>query len=103
MLMNPTPQATQARRLLLALTCTMALAPSVWAQTPAPQTDATTKADAGAAKKVPVEPAKKDEEKVELSPFVVTTAKDSGYFAANTLAGSRMKTNLADLGAAISV
>ena len=47
------------------------------------------------------EPAK--EEQVILSPFTVTTSKDTGYFAANTLAGSRMKTNLADLGAAISV
>ena len=45
----------------------------------------------------------KEEEKVVLSPFTVTTTKETGYFAANTLAGSRMKTNLADLGAAISV
>lgn len=40
---------------------------------------------------------------VELSPFVVTSAKDKGYYAANTLAGSRMNTNIADLGASISV
>lgn len=43
------------------------------------------------------------DEVVQLSPFTVTTNKDSGYFAANTLAGSRMNTNLADLGASISV
>lgn len=40
---------------------------------------------------------------VKLSPFTVSTEKDSGYFAANTLAGSRMNTNLADLGASVSV
>lgn len=38
-----------------------------------------------------------------LSPFEVSTASDQGYYAANTLAGSRMRTNLADLGASISV
>ena len=47
-------------------------------------------------------PDKKDEV-LQLSPFSVSTTKDTGYFAQNTLAGSRMKTNLADLGAAISV
>lgn len=47
-------------------------------------------------------PAKKDEV-LELSPFTVTTTKDNGYFAQNTLAGSRMNTNLGDLGASISV
>lgn len=51
-----------------------------------------------------VEPADPDkEEVVKLSPFSVTTTKDSGYFAANTLAGSRMNTNIADLGSSISV
>lgn len=40
---------------------------------------------------------------VELSPFTVSTQKDSGYFAENTLAGSRLNTNLADLGASITV
>ena len=44
-----------------------------------------------------------DKEVLQLSPFVVTTTKDTGYYAANTLAGSRMNTNIADLGAAISV
>lgn len=50
----------------------------------------------------PAAPAKKDDT-VVLSPFVVNTQKDSGYFAANTLAGSRMSTNIADLAASISV
>jgi outer membrane receptor protein involved in Fe transport len=44
-----------------------------------------------------------EESVLELSPFVVTTDKDQGYFAQNTLAGSRMRMNLADLGASISV
>jgi outer membrane receptor protein involved in Fe transport len=99
MLMNPTPQATQARRLLLALTCTMALVPSAWSQTAASPSAAASTTER---KPVPVE-RKSDDEKLELTPFVVSTAKDAGYFAANTLAGSRMNTNLADLAASISV
>jgi hypothetical protein len=38
-----------------------------------------------------------------LSPFQVDATKEKGYFAENTLAGSRMRTNISDLGAAISV
>lgn len=34
-----------------------------------------------------------------LSPFQVDTTKDVGYFAQNTLAGSRLRTNIADLAA----
>ncbi len=45
----------------------------------------------------------KREETIVLSPFVVTTEKDQGYFAENTLAGSRMRTNLSDLAASLSV
>jgi hypothetical protein len=59
-------------------------------------------------KPVPVETvregeAAKQDDTLVLSPFVVTTSNDKGYFAANTLAGSRLNTNLADLGASISV
>ena len=39
---------------------------------------------------------------VVLNPFVVTTQGDKGCFAQNTLAGSRMNTNIADLGASPS-
>src|SRR5256885_1123250 len=101
MLMNLTPQATQARRLLLALTCLTALAPAAWSQT-------TNQADAAKAepeaKKVPVttNEGKKDE-KLVLSPFVVTTEKDSGYYAENTLMGSRMNSKISDLSASIMV
>jgi outer membrane receptor protein involved in Fe transport len=40
---------------------------------------------------------------VVLSPFVVTTEKDVGYFAENTLMGSRMNTKVSDLAASITV
>ena len=61
----------------------------------------TTPPPAAAAPAAPAEPKKDDT--IVLSPFVVSTSKDTGYYAANTLAGSRMNTNIADLGAAISV
>lgn len=51
----------------------------------------------------PAKPEASDADVVKLSPFTVSTEKDSGYFAANTLAGSRMNTNLADLGSSVSV
>ena len=44
-----------------------------------------------------------DEKKVVLSPFTVTSEADQGYRATNTLAGTRLKTNLRDIGAAVSV
>jgi hypothetical protein len=44
-----------------------------------------------------------DDDVIMLSPFQVDATKEKGYFAENTLAGSRMRTNIADLGAAISV
>ena len=43
------------------------------------------------------------EKAIQLTPFQVSTSKDSGYFAENTLAGSRLNTNLADLAASITV
>ena len=44
-----------------------------------------------------------DEQVVKLSPFEVTASKDVGYQATETLAGTRIRTNLADIGASISV
>lgn len=38
-----------------------------------------------------------------LSPFVVTVEEDKGYQAISTLSGTRLRTNLADVGGAISV
>ena len=40
---------------------------------------------------------------VILNPFVVNTEKDTGYSASSTLAGTRLNTPIADLGASISI
>ena len=44
-----------------------------------------------------------DDEIFELSPFAVDAAEDAGYRATTTLAGSRVRSNIGDLGASISV
>ncbi|HVU35578.1 MAG TPA: TonB-dependent receptor plug domain-containing protein [Opitutaceae bacterium] len=51
----------------------------------------------------PAAAAADDEEITQLSPFEVTAAKDNGYAATETLAGTRIRTNLADVGASIEV
>ena len=43
------------------------------------------------------------EEVFELSPFTIEAEDTDGYQAISTLAGTRIKTDLRDLGAAISV
>ncbi|MGH7944832.1 MAG: TonB-dependent receptor plug domain-containing protein, partial [Opitutaceae bacterium] len=43
------------------------------------------------------------EEVIVLSPFVVNTEKDTGYAATNTLAGTRLNTELRDIGSSISI
>jgi hypothetical protein len=48
-------------------------------------------------------PSESEEAPLELSPFVVSTALDTGYQAQSTLAGSRLSTPLKDIGAAVSV
>ncbi|MDI1335977.1 MAG: hypothetical protein PSU94_07305 [Lacunisphaera sp.] len=48
-------------------------------------------------------PGPKEGEVIELSPFVVSSTQESGYLATNTLAGTRLNTNLKDVGAAVSV
>jgi hypothetical protein len=40
---------------------------------------------------------------VELSPFEVDASKDIGYYAENTLSGSRLNTNVGDLASSITV
>lgn len=104
--MNRTPEKLR-RQLLLAGSALFAVS-AAWAQTaPAPtETKAATPAKTGEA---PVETAAKPEaadlqdDVVVMSPFVVSGEKDQGYYAENTLAGSRMNTNLADLAPSISV
>ena len=44
-----------------------------------------------------------DDEVYELSPFTVDETETQGYLATSTLAGTRIKTDLKDLGSAISV
>ncbi len=48
-------------------------------------------------------PAVVDEEIVVLSPFEVNAAESNGYVATTTLAGSRINTQLKDVGSAVSV
>ena len=47
--------------------------------------------------------ASSDETAVKLSPFEVNATKDQGYFTANTLAGTRLNNNIADLPSSITV
>ncbi len=44
-----------------------------------------------------------EDEVFELSPFEIDASQDSGYRATNTLAGSRLNTQLKDVAASISV
>lgn len=44
-----------------------------------------------------------DSEVIELTPFEVTTTQDTGYQATDTLAGTRIRTDLKDVGSALSV
>jgi hypothetical protein len=44
-----------------------------------------------------------DEQVYELNPFVVESEGEMGYLATNTLAGTRLNTQLKDVGAAVSV
>ncbi len=48
-------------------------------------------------------PSDLNEESIVLSPFVVEASEDAGYAAKATLAGSRIRTELRDVGSAISV
>ena len=51
----------------------------------------------------PAAPASTEEEIVVLSPFEVTASESTGYVATTTMAGSRINTELRDVGSAISV
>jgi hypothetical protein len=43
------------------------------------------------------------EDVFELSPFVVDAAQDTGYYASQTLAGTRLKTDVRDVGTSIQI
>lgn len=95
----PNPTMNQVRKSLTAL----ALLAGAWpltAQTvaPSPTAQATPPAQ-----NLPAAGEKLDEEVVELTPFEVTSTQDTGYQATETLAGTRIRTDLKDVGAALSV
>lgn len=77
-----------SRTLVLALFAATASWPSLSAQT--------TSASPGAA-------SLEDNDILQLSPFEVTADEDTGYAATATLAGTRIRTDLRDVGSAISV
>ncbi len=81
--MKPTP----TRRLPATLTALAALiAPLAWAQSAPPASPSAAAANAT----------------VTLSPFEVSASQDTGYAGQDTLSGSRLRTNLRDVAAAIS-
>ncbi|MEO7414830.1 MAG: TonB-dependent receptor plug domain-containing protein [Opitutaceae bacterium] len=56
-----------------------------------------------AAQVIPATAPKEEEKPVVLSPFVVDSSEDTGYSAKDTIAGTRIRTELKDVGSAISV
>lgn len=48
-------------------------------------------------------PSSSAEQVFELSPFVVDATSDTGYYASQTLAGTRIKTDVRDVGASIQI
>src|SRR5262245_17118848 len=107
----------------LAAAFALSLAPSLAAQQPAapdaktlakydlnkngrldPNELAAMQADEAKAAKTPVATTSGDstDETVKLSPFEVTET-NKGYYAANTMSGTRLNTKIEDLGSAISV
>ncbi|MFO1452016.1 MAG: hypothetical protein U1F61_27880 [Opitutaceae bacterium] len=80
--------------------CLLVLAAGAQAQSVAP---APVPAPDSVKKPVPTVEATPAEEVLELSPFVVATDADRGYQSTATLAGTRLRTELRDVGAAISV
>lgn len=91
--MNMTCSSLRLRALGLASAFSLAVLPSLSAQavtpppapTPSPQTETTS------------------DETIVLSPFIVEASGDRGYTAKDTLAGTRVRTELKDVASAISV
>ncbi|MDX2185527.1 MAG: TonB-dependent receptor plug domain-containing protein [Opitutaceae bacterium] len=83
--------------LLLAASLSLAATQSAFAQATAPAPAAPAPS--------PATPAtgEVEEEIIELSPFLVTGEEDQGYRGRDTLAGSRIRTSLDDVGSATSV
>jgi outer membrane receptor protein involved in Fe transport len=98
---KPASSSRALPALLLTLICVLpGLAQGVRPAAPA----SAPKDAAPAPRQVPVEEVSEDEEDVvQLAPFTVEAATDRGYQATSTLAGTRLRTELRDVGAAISV
>lgn len=72
----------------------------VFAQTTSPTP---TQQAAGAGQTTPLVASLDEDRPIVLSPFEVTATRDTGYQASETLAGTRIRTDLKDVGSAISV
>ncbi|MCF7734433.1 MAG: TonB-dependent receptor plug domain-containing protein [Cephaloticoccus sp.] len=91
------------RHLQVSLLALLLIVPLSAQETGTPAKPEVRKSDIPTTAEVTLDTARTSDEVVQMSPFTVSTEKDSGYFSANTLAGSRMSTNLSDLGSSISV
>ncbi|MEO7598983.1 MAG: TonB-dependent receptor, partial [Opitutus sp.] len=60
-------------------------------------------AQASSATRATRDPLVSEDEVIQLSPFVVSSEEDRGYRATSTLAGTRIRTDLKDVGSALSV
>jgi outer membrane receptor protein involved in Fe transport len=98
----------QTQRIVLAAVAfaSIALSTGVAQDAPAASTPATT-APSGSTPPSPAavstSSSASTDQAIVLSPFEVTSTEDTGYQARETLAGSRIKTNLADIASPISV
>ncbi|MDF9827910.1 outer membrane receptor protein involved in Fe transport [Ereboglobus sp. PH5-10] len=103
--MNYTPKRNILMRLIaMSVSSLPALTSFVMAQALKQDAATASPSDAG----IPVitqsiAPSSNSEDVIMMSPFQVDATRDKGYYAENTLAGSRMKTNIADLASSISV
>lgn len=106
--MNPTNHQNQ-RRSAIVLVSSLALAAAAWGQqapTAPAQPPATTNPRPAATTVVQTSTSTSEgdnEPVVQLTPFEVSSARDTGYGAATTLAGNRLNSELRDLGNSISV
>jgi outer membrane receptor protein involved in Fe transport len=89
----------QTKKLLVALLACAGAWPLA-AQTTAPSPTQQAANPGGA---VPVVASLEEDKTIVLSPFEVTATRDTGYQASETLAGTRIRTDLKDVGSAISV
>ena len=98
------PKPRYLRQLLATQACAVLAVSSLWAQQAAkPTTPPATTTPATPATVTTTPSATTKDEVIQLTPFTISTTKDAGYFAENTLAGSRLNTNIADLAASVTV